>query len=120
MKLKEKDEVEYTNIHINAAHYFIDENNPTFALHHANKAKNELFIAEVLVKFASNFIEAGQFDYYLERIKELSSETKVNFMHLFLYEGECLRYKAQYEKAKKSYDQCLVLARTTYRIIILF
>ncbi len=46
MKLKEKDEVEYTNLHVKAAHYFIDENNPMFALHHANKAKNELLIAD--------------------------------------------------------------------------
>ncbi len=65
----------------------------------------------VLVTFASNFINAGQFDYYLERIKELTSQTKQNYYALFFYEAECLRYKAQYEKAKKSYDQCLVYAQ---------
>ena len=111
MKLKEKDEVEFMSLHMKAAHYFIHDHKPMFALHHANKAKDELLIAEILVKFASNFIDAGQFDYYLERIKELSNETKENFYALFFYEGECLRYKAQYEKAKKSYDLCVVFAQ---------
>ncbi|MFY3792906.1 BTAD domain-containing putative transcriptional regulator [Ureibacillus sp. MALMAid1270] len=110
MKLKEIDEVEYTNLHIKAAHYFIEENKPMFSLHHANKAKNEVLMAEVLVKFASKFIEAGQFDYYLERLKELTNETKEHYYALYLYEAECLRYKAQYEKAKKTYDQCLHFA----------
>lgn len=110
MKLKEMNEVEYSNLHIKAAHYFIDENKPMFSLHHANKAKNDLLMAEVLVKFASIFIEAGQFDYYLERLKEITNQTKEKYYALYLYEAECLRYKAQYEKAKKTYDQCLNFA----------
>ncbi|SOC37591.1 BTAD domain-containing putative transcriptional regulator [Ureibacillus acetophenoni] len=110
MKLKEKDEDEFTNLHVKAAQYFIDENKPMFALHHANKAKNELIIAEILVQFANFFINAGQFDYYLERIKELSDPIKADYYAIFFYEGECLRYKAQYEKAKKAYDQCLFYA----------
>lgn len=111
MKLKERNEVEYTYLQEKAAHYFINENKPMFALHHANKAKNQLLIAEILVSFATDFINAGQFDYYLERIKELSSETKENYYALYFYEGECFRYKAQYEKAKKSYDYCLAFAQ---------
>ncbi len=110
MKLKEKNEVEFINLNRKATHYFIDVYKPMFAIYHANKTKDEILTAEVLVKFAPYFIEAGQFDYYLERLKELTSNTKERFYGLFFYEAECLRFQAQYEKAKKTYDQCLVFA----------
>ncbi|MFC7685083.1 BTAD domain-containing putative transcriptional regulator [Ureibacillus sp. GCM10028918] len=110
MKLIERDKNEYRELHKKAAIYFTEENNAVKALYHSIKSKDNQLFTESLVHFASYFIEAGQFDFFLERLKELSLETKESRYLLYFYEGECQRYRAQYEKAKRAYEECLRIA----------
>ncbi|RUL55516.1 BTAD domain-containing putative transcriptional regulator [Lysinibacillus antri] len=109
MKLRERSK-EYYELHRKAAQYFAMKNEPINALYHAFKSLDETMICELFVQFASYFIEAGQYDYFLERLKELSEQTKERYYPLYFYEGECQRFRAQYEKAKKAYEKCLALA----------
>lgn len=110
MKLQEGKENEYSMLHNKAANYFLIENNAVNAIYHSIKAKDSNLITDILVHFASYFIKAGQFDFLLERLKELSEENKESRYILYFYEGECQRFRAQYEKAKKAYEECLKLA----------
>ena len=110
MKLLEKDKVEFQALHKKANLYFTKQNQPIKAIYHSLKSKDTQLIADSLVQFASYFIEAGQFDFFLERLKELSIETKETYYILYFYEGECQRFRAQYEKAKRAYEECMSLA----------
>ena len=111
LKLSEQDEVGYSFLHEKATHYYMSENEAVHAIYHAYKTKDDWFIADVLVRFAKHFIKAGQFDYFIERLKEVVDEAKIHYYSLFYYEGECQRFRAQYEKAKQAYDQCLLYAK---------
>ncbi|WP_168193824.1 BTAD domain-containing putative transcriptional regulator [Lysinibacillus sp. SGAir0095] len=110
MKLIERENNEYQELHKKATIYFTKNNNAVKALYHSMKSKDNQLVTDSLVQFASYFIEAGQFDFFLERLKELSLETRESRYLLYFYEGECQRYRAQYEKAKRAYEQCLRLA----------
>ncbi|MDN4493822.1 BTAD domain-containing putative transcriptional regulator [Ureibacillus aquaedulcis] len=111
MKLLERNKHKYTTLHKKAADYFRKTNKAIKALYHSGKSKDQQLITDSLVHFAGYFIEAGQFDHFLERIKELSIETKEERFILYFYEGECQRFRAQYEKAKRAYEKCLRLAQ---------
>lgn len=110
VKMREYSEDEYKQLHKNATIYFIQENNSINALYHAFKTNDKQLIAKVLLQFAPSFIKGGRFDYFLERFKELKEEGKENYYALYFYEGECQRYRTQYEKAKNAYEKCLFLA----------
>ncbi|WP_158582890.1 BTAD domain-containing putative transcriptional regulator [Lysinibacillus yapensis] len=110
IKLLERNKTEYQELHKKATVYFTRQNHAVKALYHSMKSKDEQLITTSLVHFASYFIEAGQFDYFLERLRELSLENKNTSYILYFYEGECQRFKAQYEKAKRAYEECLRLA----------
>lgn len=110
LKMLEKNEEEYYSLHKQAANYFVQEDNPINALYHSFKTNDETLIAEILVRFADYFIRAGQFDYFIERLRELTKQSKESFYALYFYEGECQRYRAQYEKAKKAYQKCLTIS----------
>lgn len=110
-KMREYSEEEYRELHNNATKFYIQKNNSINALYHAFKTDNKQLIAEVLLQFAPSFIEAGRFDFFLERFKELKEEgNETAYYALHFYAGECQRYRAQYEKAKNAYENCLFLA----------
>lgn len=111
IKLREQDEAGYLFLHEKATQFYMMENEAVHAIYHAYKTKDDWFIADVLVRFAEHFIKAGQFDYFVERLKEIVEEAKIHYYSLFYYEGECQRFRAQYEKAKQAYDQCLLYAK---------
>lgn len=101
----------YYETHKRAASYFAEQPNLIQAIHHAVKAKDEYFLGEMLVRFANLMIKAGQFDWLLDLLKDhISKERKEQFYELFYFEGECHRYRAFYEKAKRAYETCILLA----------
>ncbi|KOO48891.1 BTAD domain-containing putative transcriptional regulator [Viridibacillus arvi] len=111
LKLMEQDLDTYHSLHLKATKYFTQQRNPVKAVHHAMKTKNEDLIASTLAYFANQFIEKGKFDWFIERIRELSASTMANHFQLYYYEGESQRYRAQYEKAKKAYEKCIICAK---------
>ncbi|MBK3495030.1 transcriptional regulator [Viridibacillus sp. YIM B01967] len=110
LKMMETDLDTYNAFHLKAAKYFTQQRNPVKSVYHAMKTKNEDLIASSLAYFANQFIEDGKFDWFIERIRELSESTMANHFHLYYYEGESQRYRAQYEKAKKAYEKCITFA----------
>lgn len=94
-------------LHRQAVDYFVRKGNMVEAVYHAFKTKDEDYIGELLVKHATYFIKLGQFDWLLERIKVLSWECRERYYQLYYIEGECQRFRAQYEKAKQAYELCL-------------
>ncbi|MEL4024678.1 BTAD domain-containing putative transcriptional regulator [Lysinibacillus endophyticus] len=110
VKFQEKDYEQWTELQKQATNYFSHQKDPVNALYHAFKSNDEELIANTLMSFATTFIRAGQFDYFLERVKELGEDTRKHFYPLYFFEGECQRYRAQYEKAKKAYEKCMKFA----------
>lgn len=100
----------YTSLHQKAVHFFTQQQNSVQSVYHAMKTKNEDAIAETLVYFAEQFIEDGKFDWFIERIRELSDSTKSTHFQLYFYEGESQRFRAQYGKAKIAYENCIKFA----------
>lgn len=92
-----------------AAHYFRAKSLGVQAVSHAAKLRDSTCIVDLLNFFAPQFITAGQFDYLFDHIKAVPEESKV--YTLSYYEGECQRYRAQYEKSKQAYSFCLEQAR---------
>ena len=106
-----KDKQLYYDLQKKAAHYFKEQHNLVQSIHHAVKANDELFLGQMLVLSANSMIQAGQFDWLLDLMKDnLSLHTREQFYELYYFEGECHRYRAFYEKARKSYETCLALA----------
>ncbi|WP_186321314.1 BTAD domain-containing putative transcriptional regulator [Bacillus sp. FJAT-22090] len=104
----QKDISVYYDNHKKAANYFKEKNNIVQAIHHAVKTKDEIFLGEIVISFAGNMIKAGQFDWLLDLLKDhFSIEARKQFYELYYFEGECHRYRAFYEKARRSYKACL-------------
>ena len=99
----------FEQYHQEAAMYYASQNQGVQAVSHAAQLKTKTLVKNLLIQFAPQFIEAGQFEYLLERLKDLSTGEKTH--QLFFYEGECQRYRAQYEKAKNAYTECFVKAQ---------
>ena len=99
----------FEHYHREAAHYYANVNLNVQAVSHAAQLANKHYLAELLIQFAPVFIKAGQFEYYLERLKLLTVAEKT--YHLLYYEAECQRYRAQYEKSKLAYTECFVQAQ---------
>jgi len=93
-----------------AAYYYARQQQGIQAVSHAAQLKNRAIYITLLLQFSPQFIEAGQFEYLLDRLKDLSPEDK-NYQLLF-YEGESQRYRAQYEKAKNAYMACFHKAQS--------
>lgn len=107
-KSKQKDMNVFYETHRRAASYFQVKENIVQAVHHAVKANDESFLAELLTIFAPRMIKGGQFDWLLDLLGDhLSKSIRDNFYELYYYEGECQRYRAFYEKARLSYEAAL-------------
>lgn len=107
-KSKQKDVQAFYETHRRAASYFQEKENIVQAIHHAVKANDERFLAELLIIFAPKMIKDGQFDWLLDLLNDhLSKAIRDYFYELYYYEGECHRYRAFYEKARLSYEATL-------------
>lgn len=107
-KSKQKDLNAFYETHRKAASYFQEKENIVQAVHHAVKANDERFLAELLTIFAPKMIQGGQFDWLLDLLADhLSKTIRDHFYELYYYEGECHRYRAFYEKARLSYEAAL-------------
>ncbi|MBM7665456.1 ATP/maltotriose-dependent transcriptional regulator MalT/DNA-binding SARP family transcriptional activator [Solibacillus kalamii] len=95
--------------HGQAARYYANQNLGVLAVTHATQLKNNRYYIELLLQFSPQFIEAGQFEFLLERLKDFAMEEKP--YQLLYYEGECQRYRAQYERAKNAYNECFIKAQ---------
>lgn len=99
----------HEEFHEQAARYYAYQNLGVLAVTHATQLKNNRYYIELLLQFAPQFIEAGQFEFLLERLKDFAIEEKP--YQLLYYEGECQRYRAQYERAKNAYNECFIKAQ---------
>lgn len=108
-RLLEYSPVLFEHYHKEAAMYYASRNQGVQAVSHAAQLKNKAQVTTLLTQFAPQLIEAGQFEYLLERLRELSADEKTH--QLLFYEGESQRYRAQYEKAKNAYTECFVKAQ---------
>ncbi|WP_336046560.1 BTAD domain-containing putative transcriptional regulator [Solibacillus ferritrahens] len=99
----------YEEFHEQAAEYYAYQNLGVLAVTHAAQLKNPHYYITLLLQFAPHFIEAGQFEFLLERLKDFSIDQKP--YQLLYYEGECQRYRAQYERAKNAYNECFIKAQ---------
>ncbi|WP_313892343.1 BTAD domain-containing putative transcriptional regulator [Psychrobacillus sp.] len=97
--------------HKRAALYYGEKNNLLQSLHHGVKVNDDFFLGKLLVQFAHSMVKAGQFDWLLDLLKDLSEKWREEFYELFYYEGECHRYRAFYEKARNAYTTCLNIAQ---------
>ena len=119
-KWLQKDRKSYYDTHKRAATFYAGQNNVIQSLHHAVKANDEYFLGNKIVHFAHSMIRAGQFDWLLELLKDhLSEKRRKEFYELFYYEGECHRYRAFYEKAKKAYEMCILFAMENENLLFL-
>lgn len=110
----------YYETHKKVSWFFKEQNNIVQAIYHAEKSKDELFLAEMIIQNANSMIMAGQFDWLLELMKDhLSPTTREMFYELYYFEGECHRYRAFYEKARKSYEVCLDIAQTKRNVLFI-
>ncbi|WP_391209456.1 hypothetical protein [Psychrobacillus sp. L4] len=120
IKWLQKDRKLYYDTHQRAATFYSEHNNLIQAIHHAVKANDDYFLGNKLVHFAHSMISAGQFDWLLELLKvHLSEKSREAFYELFYYEGECHRYRAFYEKAKKAYEMCVMFAKEKNNLLYL-
>lgn len=104
------DSHQFYELHKNATQYFMDRNNIVQAMYHALKVKDEQYMGKMLVQHSQYFMKLGQFDWLLERIRELSPSCRKQFYFLYYVEGECQRFRAFYEKSKQAYEQCMLEA----------
>lgn len=119
-KWLQKDRKLYYYTHKRAATFYAEQNNLIQSIHHAVKANDEYFLGNMIVHFAQSMIKAGQFDWLLELLRDhLSENLREEFYELFYYEGECHRYRAFYEKAKKAYEMCIVFAMENENLLFL-
>ncbi|SES11679.1 BTAD domain-containing putative transcriptional regulator [Psychrobacillus sp. OK032] len=110
-KWLQKDSSLYFETHKRAAHYFSEQQNIIQSIYHAVKANDDYFLGTIILQFAAFIIKDGQFDWFLDLLKEhFSDNRREEFYELFFYEGECHRYRAFYEKARKAYETCLAFA----------
>lgn len=114
-RLREHNALLFEQNHTEAAYYFKAKNLGVQAVSHASKLRDPNCMIELLVHFAPQFITAGQFDYLLDHIKGAHENSKV--YTLSYYEGECQRYRAQYEKSKQAYSFCLEQATLHHDIL---
>ncbi|MEO4052471.1 BTAD domain-containing putative transcriptional regulator [Solibacillus sp. CAU 1738] len=115
-RLREREPILFEQYHSEAASYFAQKNLGVQAVSHAAVLRNAQLTVELLIHFAPQFITAGQFDYLLDHIKEIPDADKV--YTLSYYEGECQRYRAQYEKSKQAYLRCLEQAREKEDVLL--
>ncbi|ATP38783.1 transcriptional regulator [Solibacillus sp. R5-41] len=99
----------FEQLHEDAAIYYANGQLGILAVTHATYLSNSQLLERLLLQFAPQFIEAGQFDYLIERIKDIPYANKG--YQLLYYEGESQRYRAHYEKAKNAYLACYELAQ---------
>ena len=119
-KWLQKDSVLYYDIQKRVANYFSDQHDMIQAIHHAVKAKDERFLAEMILRFSESMIKAGQFDRLLDLLKDhLPEEIKNTYYELYFYEGESQRYRAFYEKAKRAYETCKQMASQKQNLLYL-
>lgn len=103
-RLSETSPHTFEQLHEEAASYYAKQQLGVLAVSHADQLHNKKTVVKLLLQFAPQFIEAGQFDYLLERLKDLPAADKI--YSLLFYEGESQRYRAHYEKAKNAYFEC--------------
>lgn len=99
----------HEEFHEQAARYYAGQNLGVLAVTHATQLKNTHDYIELLLQFAPRFIEAGQFEFLLDRLKDFTNDQKP--YQLLYYEGECQRYRAQFERAKNAYNECFIKAQ---------
>ncbi|MFJ8064549.1 BTAD domain-containing putative transcriptional regulator [Psychrobacillus sp. NPDC096426] len=110
-KWLQKDSSLFYETHKRAASYFSEQQNIIQSIYHAVKANDDYFLGIIIVQFAAFIIKDGQFDWFLDLLKEhLSDKRREELYELYYYEGECHRYRAFYEKARKAYETCLSFA----------
>lgn len=120
VKMMEQKLEEYTALHVKAAKYFAQNQNAIQSVFHAMKTKDEDLIASILICFANRFIEDGKFDWFIDRIRELSEETMAKHFQLYYFEGESQRFRAQYDKAKRAYEKCIMFAEESNAYDVMF
>lgn len=99
----------FETYHLEASRYYARHNLGVLAISHAAQLQNKEYYTELIIEFAAQLIEAGQFEFLLERLKDFMHEQKP--YQLLYYEGECQRYRAQYERAKNAYTECFIKAQ---------
>lgn len=111
LKMMEQNIDEFNRLHYNATIFFTKKQNAIQAVYHAMKTKNEDIIAKTIIRFASQFLEEGKYDWLIEKIRELSKDTMVQNFQLYYFVGESQRFRAQYKKARTAYEKCLEFAK---------
>ncbi|HBT70741.1 MAG TPA: transcriptional regulator [Lysinibacillus sp.] len=101
----------YTDLHKQAAFYYMERHNIQAVLYHAFKTNDHDFCGELLQRHAEPLVRAGQFEWLLEKINRFTVQEKDTFYRLYYFDGECHRYRAYYERAKQSYDKCAMIAQ---------
>lgn len=107
----QQDQVQFIALHKKATLYYGTKDNVHAILHHAFKTNDNDFCGELLQENAESIVKAGQFEWLLEKINRFSEKEKQKYYSLYYFEGECHRFRAYYEKAKKAYEQCTVIAQ---------
>ncbi|EON72353.1 BTAD domain-containing putative transcriptional regulator [Lysinibacillus sphaericus] len=110
---------QYTILHKKAALYYVNKKNVQAILHHAFKTNDPDFCGELLQNYADSLVQAGQFEWLLEKINRFSSNEKMKFYKLYYFEGECHRYRAYYEKAKHAYEMCTSIAKSANDVLFM-
>lgn len=103
---------QYIALHKQAALYYVKENNIQAVLHHAFKTNDQNFCGVLLQNYAESLVRAGQFEWLLEKINRFTVDEKSDYYKLYYFEGECHRYRAYYERAKQSYENCANIAKS--------
>ena len=112
LKWPQQNASQYIALHKQAALYYVKQNNIQAVLHHAFKTNDQDFCGELLQNHAESLVRAGQFEWLLEKINRFTVEEKSQYYKLYYFEGECHRYRAYYEKAKQSYENCANIAKS--------
>lgn len=111
LKMIEKNLKEYNLLHYKASLFFSKKQNAIQTVYHAMKTKDEDIIATNLIRYASEFLVGGKYDWLIERIRELSEKTMIEHFQLYYFEGESQRFRAQYKKAHLAYEKCIEYAQ---------
>lgn len=71
---------QYTDLHKQAALYYVDRHNIQSVLYHAFKTNDHDFCGELLQLHAESIVRAGQFEWLLEKSIDLLHRKKTNFI----------------------------------------
>ncbi|RLQ97259.1 BTAD domain-containing putative transcriptional regulator [Falsibacillus albus] len=111
-KLQEEDPVLFKELHQKSAKYYIHKQQWELAIFHYEKIHLNSAIGELLEKWGPQMLQAGKLEGLYERLKKLPLEVKNQYLALWLYEGDVLRYRSFYDKAEKCYLRLIELSQS--------